>query len=214
MTMADDALAGITKGAALGSIVPGVGTAIGAAAGGLLGVAFNLAPGLQHLLADNADTVANVEGAVQAITGTANPTQAQAALDADPDGIKTELQRQLAEIAADRFKAQLADVADARATTVQLVQAGTPMAWGAAVVSGLFLVMFMVDMGLLYFAPIPTDAATLASLSPMHTTIQNAIIAVIGYWIGSSAGSASKDARLANSVPTSMLSKPLTSDPK
>ena len=30
MSMADDALAGITRGAAVGSVVPGIGTVIGA----------------------------------------------------------------------------------------------------------------------------------------------------------------------------------------
>lgn len=212
MSMADDALAGMTKGAALGSVVPGVGTAIGAAAGGLLGVAFNLAPGLQHLLADNADTVANVKSAVQAITGTADPTQAQAALDADPDGIKTELQRQLAEIAADRFKAQLADVANARATTVQLAQTGSTIAWGAPVVSIIVLTAFFTLCTLLITHAVPDGSTTLLNvlLGSLGVMASN----VVNYWTGSSAGSASKDARLANSVPASMLSKPLTSDPK
>lgn len=206
MSMIDDAmgaLQGGMKGAAVGAALG----PIGAAAGGLLGVAFNAVPGLQHLIVGNEDTIARVENVVQAVTGTSDPAQAQAVLDADPDGIKADLQRQLAEIAADRFKAQLADVANARSTTVQLASVKSGIAWGSAIVSGVLLAAWLGSIIANYFSAPALGADDAA-------TLRNLAIAVAGYWVGSSAGSASKDARLANSVPAQMLSKPLTSEPK
>ncbi len=193
------------KGAAAGSVVPGIGTAIGAAGG----IALDLAPELgQWLFGPGASTtVTAVQNAVQAVTGSDKPDDQLQAL-TNPDLART-LRVQLAGIAAaraaaasksaqDQLVAQLADVANARATTVQLAQSGSPMSWGAAVVSVVVLVTFAGVMIMSLLRSIPENAAPvlnvlLGSLTTMATS-------VVSYWVGSSIGSVRKDARIANLV--------------
>ena len=191
------------KGAAAGSVVPGIGTALGAAGG----VALDLAPELGQWLfgPGSAGTVKAVQTAVQTATGATNVADQIQAL-TNPDLART-LRLQLAGIAAGRaataakaaqeqLVAQLADVANARATTVQLAQSKSPMAWGAAVVSVVVLTTFAAVMLMTLLRAIPINAepvlnVLLGSLTAMATS-------VVSYWVGSSVGSARKDARLAN----------------
>lgn len=191
------------KGAAAGSVVPGIGTAIGAAGG----IALDLAPELgQWLFGPGAGTtVAAVQTAVQAVTGS-DDAGAQLQALADPDLART-LRVQLAGIAAarsaaaskssqDQLMARLADVANARATTVQLAQSNSPLSWGAAIVSTVVLVTFAGVMVMSLLRTIPESAAPvvnvlLGSLTTMATS-------VVSYWVGSSIGSVRKDARIAS----------------
>ena len=191
------------KGAAAGSIVPGIGTALGAAGG----VALDLAPELGKWLfgPGSSDTVKAVQNAVQSITG-ATQADAQLSALANPDTAK-ELRLQLASIAAEReataakaaqeeLVAQLADVSNARATTVQLAQSGSYMAWGAPVVSVIVLVTFGAVMGLTLLRTLPENAEPV--LNVLLGTLGAMATSVVTYWVGSSAGSARKDARLAH----------------
>lgn len=191
------------KGAAAGSIVPGIGTALGAAGG----MALDLAPELGQWLfgPGSATTVKAVQTAVQTVTGATDIGDQVQAL-TNPDLART-LRIQLAGIAAaraasaakaaqDQLVAQLADVANARATTVQLAQSGSPMAWGAAIVSVVVLTTFAGAMLMTLLRAIPENAqpvlnVLLGSLTAMATS-------VVSYWVGSSVGSARKDARIAN----------------
>lgn len=190
------------KGAAAGSVVPGIGTALGAAGG----VALDLAPELGQWLfgPGAAPTVKAVQTAVQAVTGSDDAGDQIQAL-TNPELART-LRIQLAGIAAarsaaaaksaqDQLVAQLADVANARATMVQLAQSGSPMSWGAAIVSTVVLVTFAGVMIMSLLRAIPENAAPvlnvlLGSLTAMATS-------VVSYWVGSSIGSARKDARIA-----------------
>ena len=191
------------KGAAAGSVVPGVGTALGAAGA----VALNLAPELGQWLfgPDAGPTIDAVQSAVRSVTGTEKPDDQVQAL-ADPT-LAGDLRVQLAAIAADRaatsakaaqesLVAQLADIASARAATLQLAQAGSPLSWGAAIVSVVVLVTFGTAMALTLLRALPENAepvlnVLLGSLTAMATS-------VVSYWVGSSVGSARKDARLAD----------------
>lgn len=191
------------KGAAAGSAVPGVGTALGAVGG----IALDLAPEIGRWLfgADAAPTVAAVQTAVRVVTGTDNPS-AQAAALADPE-TAGELRVQLASIAAERaaavddaaqarLTAQLADVGSARAMTVQLAQAGNAAAWGAPVVSVLVLSTFGSVVALTLLRSIPANAEPV--LNVLLGTLGAMATSVVSYWVGSSAGSARKEARLAS----------------
>ena len=190
------------KGAAAGSVVPGLGTALGAVGG----IALDLAPELGRWLfgPGAAPVTAAVQQAIQAATGTSDPAAQIAAL-ADPDRAG-QLRVELAVIAAARaaaadtaaearLTAHLADVANARAMALQLAQSGSAMAWGAPVTSVVVLLTFGVVMGLVLLHAVPVGSETV--LNVLLGTLGAMATNVVGYWVGSSAGSARKDARLA-----------------
>ena len=191
------------KGAAAGSVVPGIGTALGA----IGGVVLDLAPEVGRWLfgINAAPAVAAVQAAVGAVTGTSDPA-AQATVIQDPEksaALRVELARVAAEQEASAnaavqaaFAAQLADVANARAMTVQLAQSGSEMAWGAPIVSVVVLVTFGGVVALALTRAMPPGAEPV--LNVLLGTLGAMATSVVGYWVGSSAGSARKDARLAS----------------
>ena len=194
---------GAAKGAAAGSIVPGIGTALGAVGG----VVLTMAPEIGQWLfgPDAAPAVSAVQAAVGAVTGSADPEEQVAAL-SDPDKAAT-LRVELARIAAERgaaaaaitqaaLVARLADVAGARAATVELAQSGSGIAWGAPVVSVVVLLTFGGAVAMTLMRPMPAGAE--AVLNVLLGTLGAMATSVVGYWVGSSAGSARKDARLAS----------------
>ena len=191
------------KGAAAGSVVPGVGTALGAVGG----VALDLAPEIGRWMfgTGGEHTVAEVQQAVRSVTGTADTTAQHKALE-DPQ-VAADLRVQLAQIAAERaesanqvtldaLKAGLADVASARQQTVTLAQSGSAIAWGAPVVSVAVLIAFAAALLAILTRTLPAGSADVANV--MLGTLGAMATSVVGYWVGSSAGSARKDARLAS----------------
>jgi len=190
------------KGAAAGSVVPGIGTALGAVGG----IALDLAPEIGRWLfgPDAAPVTVAVQQAIQAVTGADEPTAQVIAL-ADPE-LAGQLRVALAGIAATRaaasdaaaearMSAQLADVANARAMTLQLAQSGNAIAWGAPVTSVVVLATFGAVVSLVLLHSIPEGSATV--LNVLLGTLAAMATNVVGYWVGSSAGSARKDERLA-----------------
>ena len=191
------------KGAAMGSVVPGIGTALGAVGG----VVLDLAPEVGRWLfgSDAAPVVSAVTAAVGAVTGTTDDAAQVVAL-ADP--AKAAAQRiELAKIAAEQeaaaataaqaeLVAKLADVAGARATTVQLAQVQSAIAWGAPVVSVVVLMMFGSVVTMALTLTLPANAEPV--LNVLMGTLGAMATSVVSYWVGSSAGSARKDEHLAN----------------
>lgn len=201
--MVDELVAGAAKGAAAGSVVPGVGTALGAVGG----VVLTPAPEVGRWMfgADAAPVVAEVRDTVAKITGSADP-ETQVAVLSDPDKAAA-LRVELARIAAERagaeaqasqaaLVAQLADVAGARTATVALAQSGSEIAWGAPVVSVVVLLTFGGVVAMTLMRAMPPGAETV--LNVLLGTLGAMATNVVGYWVGSSAGSARKDARLAS----------------
>jgi len=193
----------VAQGAVAGTAVPGVGTALGAVGG----LALDIAPELgRWLFGGNSDaTVAAVKGAIKSATGADEPDAQVAAL-ADPE-VAGQLRVQLAAIAAqqaaaadkaaqDKLAAQLADVANARAMTLQLAQSGSAAAWGAPIVSVVVLITFGGVVALTLLRSLPETAAPV--LNVLLGTLGAMATSVVSYWVGSSAGSARKEARLAD----------------
>lgn len=147
---------------------------------------------------DDAEAVANqVVGAVTSVVG-ASDEMAVAAAMADPDR-RGQLALELARIAADRERIReeaitariasaLADTADARRQTVVLAQQGSPLAYGAALVSAVILALFAMMVAAEQFGWHPVSDGT-------KRLVEAALVLVLGYWVGSSAGSAAKDSR-------------------
>lgn len=170
----------------------------------MLGVVAALVPLLAQLIpgiagwlgGDKAEeTAEQVVGVVRAVTGGATDPESVAAALADP-AKAADLARQLAEISAAREKARdealtarlqaaLADTADARQQTVALAAQKSPLAYGSAAVSGVILALFslMVVAEQFGYPAIGEGSKQL---------VQTALTLVLGYWVGSSSGSADK----------------------
>lgn len=87
-----------------------------------------------------------------------------------------------------RLAALVADTADARRQTVVLAQQGSPFAYCAALVSAVILALFAMMVAAEQFGWTPVSDGT-------KRLVEAALVPVLGYWIGSSAGSAAKDSR-------------------
>lgn len=140
--------------------------------------------------------------AVQSITGTADPAQAAAVLESD-SAKRAELQMTLARIAAEQeqaqraaeleqFKALLADRGSARSQTIELAKAGSPIAWGAPLVSFIVLGAFAVVLWWVVARGMQANENATLMLGALTTMAS----AVVSYWVGSSSGSKAKDERL------------------
>lgn len=174
-------------------------------------LALSLAPMLGRWLGGaTGETVASAASQVIAeATGADTPEAANAALIANPE-LRAQVTIRLAEIAAERadaaraaeleaLRVTLADVASARAHTVQLTRAGSALAWGAPIVSVIVLAAFGGVMWLAMFRPIP--AGSEAILNILLGTLAAMSTSVVSYWVGSSAGSAEKNRLLAGTAP-------------
>ena len=90
----------------------------------------------------------------------------------------------------DEIMAQIADVASARAQTVELAKAGSSIAWGAPVVSVLAVCVFAGFIYLLFAKSLPDGMKD--ALMLMAGSAAAGFGSVLNYWLGSSAGSAQK----------------------
>lgn len=195
-----EALASGLKGAALGSVVPGVGTVVG----GLIGVASNL---VSHILPPSAQPA--LTAAAEAITGKAYEATQLSALAENPAQM-AEFRLQVMQIVADehtaerqadadRLAAALADVANARAQTIALAAAGSRIAWGTPVTSVVVLMIFAMAVSVILFWGIPPGSEATANV--LLGTLATMAVSVVSYWVGSSAGSAEKQRLLAGGKP-------------
>lgn len=166
----------------------------------LTGLAISAAPTIARWLGAS-DTAGNaiesVAGAAREILGTDDPETAMNVLVSDHEAA-TKFKIRLAEIAAQRdaeerradlegLRARLADTANARQQTIALAQAGSFLAYGAMVVSVIIMILFSFVI---------VGSAFGLAVSESHTRLlEYCLIAVMGYWVGSSAGSAAKDRR-------------------
>ena len=204
-----DALTGLAKGAAAGSVVPGLGT-IG---GGLIGLATALVP---HIFKPSAAPL--LRAAAEVVTGKANEGDQLAELAANPaatEAFRLEVYRiaqdeRAAERAADqaRMDAALADVADARKLTTALASTGTKMAWAAPVVSVVIAVGFFSALALLAIKGQIADAGVSAMVNMMVGGLVAGFTQVTSFWVGSSAGSLAKTGIIANLLPPTVPSRP------
>lgn len=117
----------------------------------------------------------------------ATPQAVSQAIQQDPAGA----QKMLAEIEAETKarEAELADIANARATTVQLVQAGSSIAWGAPAISVIVTCGFFGMLGLLFLVRAEMPQSVFQLMSVMLGILATAFSGVVQYWVGSSESS-------------------------
>lgn len=168
----------------LGVVAPMLATAVGGPLAGTATTAIISALGLA------ADTPP--EQVAAAVAG-ANGEQLAKLKQADDD---FRVQMRELNIAADKLV--FGDRASARDQTVNLAKAGSAVAWGAPAVSVMVLAVFAA-MSWQVFHMAPGEATVLQI--GMVEILKAAAISVVGYWVGSSAGSDRKSDMLANSTP-------------
>ena len=130
--------------------------------------------------------VVKLEAALRDLFGSTDPAAVQQQLDTDP-AKTTALQARL-DAETERLKARLADTENARAATVSLAAAQSPMAWGSPVVSGIVVGAFAI-VSIVVFGRYGVESA-------VGQLIAGALIAkfgtVVDFWLGSSRGSSDR----------------------
>ena len=182
----------------------------------LIPLAISLAPEIaKWLFGPSAEkTAAVVARVVSDVTGNDVSTvdglaAAQSALGDKPE-LATQLRVQLAQIAADSERAEraadqaalaarFADVASARTQTVSLAQAKSAVQWAPVLISTVVLLTFGTVMWLALTHALPVGSETI--LNMLLGTLAAMATSVVAYWVGSSAGSATKTDMLYRSNP-------------
>jgi hypothetical protein len=173
----------------------------------LIPIALSLVPELARWIAgDRGGKVADAAvQVVRSVTGTDDPAAAQAAIRNMDPAQAAELQVRLAEIAAkaeadaraaelETLRVTLSDVQSARAQTVDLARAGSGTQWSATIVSFIVLLAFAVMSWAILTKAVPNENREAAML--MLGALSSYAGAAVAYWLGSSAGSAAKNALL------------------
>jgi hypothetical protein len=189
--------------------------------GALIPLAISLAPEIgKWLFGDKGEaTAAAVAQVVQTVTGTTDNAVAQQVIARDP-AVAAQVRVQLAQLAAqaeqaarqadlEALKAQIGDVQNARAQTVALAQGHSAVQWAAPLVSAVVLATFGLVMWEALNHAFPAGSETI--LNMLLGTLAAMATSVVGYWVGSSAGSARKTDLLFNSSPATAAAPPATS---
>lgn len=168
----------------------------------LLGLLAPLIPSIGRLIGgqDGAQTAEKIAGVVTAVAGSTEPAAVQAAL-ADPakaSELLVQLQSIEAEAEAKRLAAAQAellarmnDLAGARAQTVTLAQAKSPLAYGAVLMTSFVMLINMVLAWLLLTQAYPEGSRDIVLLLAGQVLTWGGM--AVAYWLGSSAGSAEKN---------------------
>lgn len=171
----------------------------------LIPLALRFAPWIANLIFGGAaeQAVDAVIKAARKAFGTTDTGDIERQISADSakaDMFKAELQAH-----RESLEAVLKDIQSARAQTVDLARIGSPIAWGAPIMSIIVTFGFFAVITFYFFGTPPA--------SPVHSQILNVLVgtmaagftATIGYWLGSTSSSKAKDIAIVNSVPASVL---------
>lgn len=117
----------------------------------------------------------------------------------DPSVVAAKLSEAEAKTSAEveKFKAALADVQDARATTIELTKVGSNIAWGAPTISVVIVIGFFMVMSMLFVVKVDLSAGSVTLLNVLFGALIPAFGQVCNYWLGSSAGSENKSQQIA-----------------
>ena len=163
----------------------------------LVPLALSIAPEIARWLSGKgAEGVKTASAAaIQAVTGTSDPEAAGALLRQNP-AASAQLRVQLAQLAAAQENA--ARAVELGTLTAALRDTTTPkpaVAWSAPIISAVVLLTFGSVMLLVLTLGVPAGNETIANM--LLGTLAAMATSVVSYWVGSSAGSARKEERLA-----------------
>lgn len=113
----------------------------------------------------------------------------------------------------DALRQSIADVTAARGSAAQFARLGSPLAWGAPVLSAIILISFAVILYVVLYLGIRNESLALANV--LLGTLAAMTTQVANFWLGSSSSTNRKDElirsaqdQLARSVPVTMLPRP------
>ncbi len=143
----------------------------------------------------------------QAVFGTKDPTAIAAQMASDETKSKVEQFKAQLEAATEEERLYYADVQSARQQTIALTQAGSPMAWGAPVMT------VLVTFG--FFLVLVIFMSHALNLSEFQQAVLNVLVGYLGaafsqgvnYWLGSTRGSQGKDIALASLASTAITTQ-------
>lgn len=184
---------------------PIIGTAIGGPIGGMIG------SGLGNVLANALGVEETPEAVGKAIETTppevltqklaAAETEAQARWPALAEMVKAQEEGK-----TERLRIGTADNANARESNLGLIKSGSPIAWAPVLISSLVIIGYFAVLYILFAKPLGKVDDNLRDIMLfMLGALQTAFVQVIQYWLGSSAGSAQKDAALRDITATSVV---------
>jgi len=154
--------------------------------GGLLGGPLGAAGG--KLAGDIIGSLADALGTE------ATPEAVQSKIDSDPDAARSAVAAvETAKI--DELRLRLADVQDARSTMVRLSEGGSPLAWSSAIVSTIVVLGFVGSLYIILVRPPSLDISTRELALMLLGVLTSKFGTVVDFWLGSSAGSRSKDSK-------------------
>ena len=168
----------------------------------LLPLLISLAPTVASwILGDKTGAaIEKVAGIAREVLGTDTVDGIERAIAVDPNAA-LQFKQALIQAEADARRqaheevlARLADVQSARNQTVSLAQAKSPIAWGAVVVSVIVLVGFTAMLWLVIREEVPANQRDMVTL--LLGTLAGMASSVVAYWVGSSSGSAQKNAAI------------------
>lgn len=144
---------------------------------------------------DAEDVARQVTSVVTAVAGSTDPATVAAAI-ADPERAGL-LVAEMAKIGAERERVReeaqtarlaqvVADMANARQQTVQLVQAGSRLAWMPAIITCVLLLTFGAVLGFVFLTTIP-DANT-RLVDQLIGGLYTLVTMSVSYWVGTSRG--------------------------
>lgn len=164
----------------------------------LIPLLLNLAPSVASwVLGDKTGAaVEKVTGIVKSVTGLGDGDAITSALGGNPE-LAYQLKKALIEAEGEERErqhaeilARLRDVQSAREQTMRLAEAKSPIAWAAPLVSLLAVGVFGGMIYLLFTGSVGTELRD--ALMILVGTSGSGYTAVLGYWLGSSSGSADK----------------------
>lgn len=153
----------------------------------MLNLILTVLPALGGLLGagKGGDLIAAGAKVAQEVFGTTDERTIADRLASDP-ALAEQFKAKLAAETA-TLQAQIADIQDARATTVKLAESGSAIAWGPVIISVLVVIGFLGMAILLMFRQVPDSQLAIV----VFTTLSTGFGMVLQYWLGSSAGSKS-----------------------
>jgi hypothetical protein len=150
-----------------------------------------LAPLLGSPLAGN---VLNKAGDIaERVFGTRDPSAIQAQIAADASKAKLEEFKAKLEAETESEREWYADAQNARAQTVQLAQAHSPIAWGAPVMSTVVTVGFLVILTIFITEALNFGEFQKGVVTTLVGYLGGAFQQAVTYWLGSTKGSKDKD---------------------